>query len=217
MCVVTANEFLATPSSQLVTMIKNESNIGGGDSLFQAIARRVGEVRKAVQQNNGLVILAFDEPFGGGTGGKLAEASAYTLIKEMGLLPNTLCVITTHFKAPTNLEKEHPKIFANFKAAEQYKIMRGIGKPDLNTGIKVLEERVNAEFAAQVTERLNTLREGAAIEFAEQVNDHRFSEDEFSDNDLETRPVNQKEEATDAEQAQGHTGARKRKVNLQTA
>ncbi len=217
MCVVTANEFLATPCSQLVTMIKNESNIGGGDSLFQAIARRVGEVRKAVQQNNGLVILAFDEPFGGGTGGKLAEASAYTLIKEMGLIPNTLCVITTHFKAPTTLEKEHPQIFANFKAAEQYKIMRGIGKPDLNTGIKVLEERVDQTFAAQVTERLNTLREGVAIEFAEQVNDHLFSEDEFSDNDLETRPVNPKEETTNAEQAQGHTGTRKRKVILQTA
>ncbi len=154
MCIAPAKRFMYTPFGRIATIIKNETNIGAHRSLFESVAQHAGTILQIMQNEPGFKLITLDEPFAGGTHDELARQSAYVLTEEVGMDPNVLSMTTTHLKELTQLAHTDPGIFANFRAADGFRIEPGVGESDIGTGLDILTERCNSNFAQKIKRRL---------------------------------------------------------------
>ena len=106
-----------TPFSHLATYMDISDDISNKTSLFQA------EVDRAVNLQNTIRSLPyanfsfciFDELFSG-TSPDEGKSIAYATAEAIGQLPNSICMIATHFKLLTKLEA-NTKYFTNYKVS----------------------------------------------------------------------------------------------------
>lgn len=103
-----------TPFSKIITYMNIRDDIAAGNSLFKAQVLRAQELLELVQsvEKNKFCFVIIDEMFNG-TSPREAEASAYSVAKNIGQHINTICLIATHYNLLTKLEKE-TKIFSNY-------------------------------------------------------------------------------------------------------
>lgn len=152
-CVSPAFFLFLTPFKRFITQIKTETNASRDRSLLMAVAERMGTVLKTIEENDGFTFVELDEPCGGATKEKLSRSAAYCLIRKIGHHPRTLSLITTHFLRPTELEKEYPTIFANYRTTGDYHIEPGIHTRSFENeeeGLKIFARFAGNDFAQEI-------------------------------------------------------------------
>jgi len=109
-----------TPFSLIATYLNITDDIGAGSSLFKAEVERTDKLLNAIEslepKQKSFVI--FDEIFNG-TSPLEGMASAYSVAQHLAKLPNSICLLATHFKELTKLE-ETTDTFNNYKVSVQY-------------------------------------------------------------------------------------------------
>lgn len=103
-----------TPFSKITSYMNVRDDIAAGNSLFKAQVLRAQELFEFVQSldNNKFCFVIIDEMFNG-TSPREAEASAYSVAKNLGQHANAMCAIATHFSMLTSLEKD-THLFNNY-------------------------------------------------------------------------------------------------------
>lgn len=152
-CVSPAFYLFLTPFKRFITQIKTETNASRDRSLLMSVAERMGTIFKTIEENDGFTFVELDEPCGGATKEKLARSAAHVLIRKIGQNPKTLCLTTTHFKHPTELEETYPAVFTNYRTTDDYHIEPGIHLKSFETeeeGLKIFARFVGKEFAGEV-------------------------------------------------------------------
>ncbi|GMU19536.1 MAG: hypothetical protein AMXMBFR12_07280 [Candidatus Babeliales bacterium] len=152
-CVSPAFFLFITPFTKFITQIKTETNASRDRSLLMSVAERMGTILKTIDQSDGFTFVELDEPCGGATKEKLARSAAYALIRRIGHHPRTLSLTTTHFLHPTELEKQYPTIFANYRTTDDYHIEPGIHLQSFESeeeGLKIFARFAGNNFANEV-------------------------------------------------------------------
>lgn len=109
-----AREMKLTPFSKIASYMNIRDDIAAGNSLFKAQVLRAQELLEFVQSldKNAFCFIIIDEMFNG-TSPLEAEASAYSVAKNLGKHSNNMCLIATHFPLLTSLEKD-THLFSNY-------------------------------------------------------------------------------------------------------
>lgn len=141
-----ARSMLFTPFSLIATYLNITDDLGAGNSLFKAEVIRTDKLLNTIEslmpEQHSFVI--FDEIFNGTTPLE-GKASAYGVAKYLSTLPNTICLVATHFRLLTELEKTTDS-FANYMVSVlydrdgnivyPYKLKRGVS--DQHVAIDIL-------------------------------------------------------------------------------
>ncbi len=151
-----AARFVLTPFDAIITLIKTETNIALGHSLFTAVCVRSGQVLHTIDTAGGFVFSALDEPCSGATNDILAQLMANLLISWVGRSPGVLCVATTHFPKPTELPNRFPGLFENYQALLSYAIKKGVGsfKKDEDPALEIVAKYLGPKFAQELAREL---------------------------------------------------------------
>jgi len=118
-----------TPFSLISTYLNITDDLGAGNSLFKAEVQRTEKLLAdiASPEPGHQSFIIFDEIFNG-TSPLEGMAAAYSVAKYIADLPNTLCLVATHFKQLTKLEQT-TNSFANYKVSVVTKKNGGINYP----------------------------------------------------------------------------------------
>lgn len=164
--VVPAESCVLTPFKNISTYLNVTDNIAGGQSLFKAEVMRTQELIKTIEEEKSAHhFVVFDEVFNG-TSPKEGTAAAYAVAEYLSTLPNSICLIATHFDKLTELEAKTTS-FTNYKVEvdenqqEQsilYKFKLEPGIATQHVALKIIEnEGYNSTLVTRAHEVLKTL------------------------------------------------------------
>ncbi len=110
-----AQQMILTPFSKISTHMNIKDDIAAGNSLFRAQVLRAQELLEFIQSahSNSFCFIVIDEMFNG-TSPREAEASAYSVAKNIAQHTNVMCLIATHYHLLTRLEKD-THVFSNYR------------------------------------------------------------------------------------------------------
>lgn len=117
-----AQQMSFTPFNKITTYMNIRDDIAAGNSLFKAQVLRAQELLEFVQllERGKFCFVIIDEMFNG-TSPREAEASAYSVAKNLGQHSHAMCLIATHFPLLTSLEK-NTRMFSNYSVQVEQSI-----------------------------------------------------------------------------------------------
>lgn len=115
--IVAADSATITPFHKIMTYLNIVDDIGSGNSLFKAQVLRAQELVECVNQLkvNQFGFFVADEMFNG-TSPNEAEATAYSVAKNLSYRGNIMCVLATHFPLLTTLVNAN-SLFRNYQVS----------------------------------------------------------------------------------------------------
>ena len=137
-----------TPFSNIEIYSNIIDDIGAGKSFYKSEVLRAKKIIDSVDRldKKRFSFIAFDEPFHG-TNAREGEAIAFGTGQYISELPNVMCLISSHFSAPSQLEEMTNSNFANFHVplkknrkntlSYSFKLTPGVSKEPV--GIRMLE------------------------------------------------------------------------------
>jgi DNA mismatch repair protein MutS len=144
-----ASSLKMTPFLKINTYL-NIADEEGRESLYQAEMRRAQELLNSMKQlkNGEFGFVIMDEIFTG-TNPKEGTAGAYGIAKCIANYPSCICIIATHYKKLTDLEKDTSGYYKNYKVyvdidsdgviTYPYKVLPGIS--DQTIALLLLEKQ----------------------------------------------------------------------------
>ena len=136
-----AKSLHCTPFAQLHTYLDIATNLAENESLFMAQANRAEKLQNSIKtclpKQKSFSIL--DEIFTG-TRADFASQASFEFAQQLGSMPQSMCILATHFPQLTQLE--NLKQFINYKTADAYfnqnheliytyKIMPGVSEQNI--------------------------------------------------------------------------------------
>lgn len=106
-----------TPFAKMNTYMSVVDSIAGGESLFMAEVRRIEELLKStreIHEQCGFTLSIIDELFSG-TSPKQGMAGSYMVGKQLGGIPTSIVLISTHFTESMSKLEEDTAFFKNYK------------------------------------------------------------------------------------------------------
>lgn len=113
--IVPAEYISFTPFNKIITLIVSSDNITTGNSLFTSELVRADEMLNYLNNSDGLNFIAIDEFFRT-TDFERGQKAAYKFANYLGQFKNNISIISTHFPKLSDLEKDQPDNFKNYKA-----------------------------------------------------------------------------------------------------
>ncbi|MBP9764884.1 hypothetical protein KBD08_00925 [Candidatus Babeliales bacterium] len=144
-----AQSYTATIFTRLNTYLDITTNLAANESLFMAQANRAEKLFQSITScsSNQKSFTILDEIFTG-TRADFAENASFEFAKTIGAIPNSICLLATHFPKLTELEKL--ELFSNYHAQDArinaddtltypYKIIPGISTQNIAAHILKLK------------------------------------------------------------------------------
>ncbi len=156
-----------TPFDNIFTYIDIPNIERNKESLFEAEINRCSSFCKILERESttSYSFTIMDELFTG-TSPQEGISGSYAVCEYLGQFPNSLLIVTTHFKELTKLESQYPSLFKNKRFSlgqnrdgtfdRSYLIEDGVS--DQNVAIELLQQKgYNSQIIDRAIQRMNSI------------------------------------------------------------